>query len=585
MLAGLVRKQVLTVRADPLSPDRGQYRFGQTLLRTVAYEMLSKRERKSRHLAAAQYLSQAFANGGEDVAEVVAAHYLQAYRCAANDSDANQLRAEAVAALRRGAQRAAAVGAPQTAERAYRTAIELAAGEEERVDLLKAAGDMALVDGRYEAALELFEDAAARLDGLGRVRDAARLASKIGQALRRVGRAADAIDRMRRDLGVLSDDVQDPDSAQINVELGVALLSSGRVREAGEPFERALELAQAFELPGVLSGALTYKAQLCDAVGRVQEARILFDGAIALCQVHELSDRLFVAQLNGGDFLHRFDLPGAAERTSDALATARRIGSRYYESVAASNLMRARAYNGAWDDAEGLGLELLDGAPERPGAEYLHLELLLLAAGRGDTQAAAAHLEGMAAWRRSDANQPRWTHAACEATIALAAGDCSAALGLLSGTMGEIIAIEGPSSQASRIGFPCALEAALALGRTGEAADLLSLLADRPTGHIPPYLRAQLARGDGLLAAADGDRATAEARLRVAVQRLGSLAYPYWLARAQTDLAGVLLDGHRPDEARPLLGDATVVLARLRALPALGRAEAMLAGLSIPAGS
>jgi tetratricopeptide (TPR) repeat protein len=560
---------VLTVRADPHSPDRGQYRFSQMLLRTVAYETLSKRERKSRHLAAAHYLSHAFANEGEDVAEVLAAHYLQAYRAAADDSDATQLRTEAIAALRRGAQRAAAVGAPQTAERAYRTAIDLAATEDERIDLLKAAGEMALVDGGYEASLELFEDAAARLQSLDRARDAARLGSRIGQALRRVGRAGEAIDRMRRDLEVLSGNSRDPDTAQINVELGVALLSSGLVSDAREPLERALELAQALELPSVLASALTYKAQLCDAVGRVEEARILFDGAVALCKVHELTDRLFVAELNGGDFLRRFDLSGALERTSDALATARRIGSRYYESVAASNLMRAWEYTGAWDDVERLGFELLDGSSERPGAETLHLELALLTAARGDTQTARDHLDGMESWRLSDANQPRWTYAACEATVALAAGDLVAAADLLLRTMREIIAIEGPSSQASRIGFPCALDAAIGLGRTGEAADLLSLLADRPPGNVPAYLRAHLTRGDGLLAAAAGDFATAEARLRVAIERLDSLGYPYWLAVAKTDLASVLLEDRRPDDAKPLLENVTQVLTELRALPAL----------------
>ncbi len=439
VLASLVRKQVLTVRADPHSPDRGQYRFSQMLLRTVAYETLAKRERKSRHLAAAHYLSHAFANEGEDVAEVLAAHYLQAYRAAADDSDATQLRTEAIAALRRGAQRAAAVGAPQTAERAYRTAIDLAGTEDERVDLLKAAGEMALVDGGYEASLELFEDAADRLRELGREGDAARLASRSGHALRRVGRSAEAIDLMRDGLAVLNDDGEDRDVAQINVELGVALLAAGRVREAAEPLERALELAQALELPHVLAGALTYKAQLCVALGRATEARILFDGAIELCQQYELTDRLIVAQLNSGDFLRRFDLPGAAERTSDALATARRAGSRVYESVAASNLMRVWQYAGAWDDIEGLGVELLDASRERPGAEYLHLELALLAASRGNTKTAREHLAGMAPWRNTEANEARWTYAACEATIALAGGDAPAALDLLSATIGEII--------------------------------------------------------------------------------------------------------------------------------------------------
>ncbi|MGH2887634.1 MAG: ATP-binding protein, partial [Solirubrobacteraceae bacterium] len=585
LLASLVRKQVLTVRADPHSPDRGQYRFSQTLLRTVAYETLSKRERKSRHLAAAHYLSQAFANEGEDVAEVLAAHYLQAYRSAADDSDAIQLRAEAIAALRRGAQRAAAVGAPQMAERAYRTAIDLAAAEDERIDLTRAAGEMALVDGRYEDSLHLFGDAAARLRDLGREQDAARLAWKIGHALRRVGRAAEAIDVMRRGLDVLSADGDDLDAAQISVELGVTLLAAGRVREAAEPLERALELAQALELPHVLAGALTYKAQLCVALGRATEARILFDGAIELCRRHELTDRLIVVQLNSGDFLRRFDLPGAAERTSDALAAARRAGSRIYESVAASNLMRVWEYAGAWDDLERLGIELLNAARERPGAEYLHLELALVAASRGNAQSAREHLVGMASWRHTEANEARWTFAACEATVALSSGDAAAALDLLSDTIGQIISAEGASSQASRIGFPCALAAALALGRTGDAADLLALLSDMPPGYVPPFLRAQLARGEGLLAAADADAATAETRFVAALDELSSLHYPYWVARAQTDLAGLLIDDHRAAEARVLLDEAIAVLKNLRAMPALERAEDLLAGLPIAAPS
>jgi class 3 adenylate cyclase/tetratricopeptide (TPR) repeat protein len=583
VLASLLRKQVLTVRADPLSPDRGQYRFGQMLLRTVAYDTLSKRERKSRHLAAAEYLSHAFANEGEDVAEVVAAHYLEAYRSAANDSDADQLRAEAVAALRRGAQRAAAVGAPQTAERAYRTAIDLAAGEEERIDLITSAGEMALLDGRYEDSLELFGDAAARLRSLGRQLDAARLASKIGHALRRVGRSGEAIDLMRDELAVLSGDGEGSDAALINVELGVALLAAGRVREAVDPLERALDLAQALELPHVLAGALTYKAQLCVALGRVAEARILFDGAIDLCRRYELTDRLIVVQLNSGDFLRRFDLPDAADRTSDALATARRAGSRVYESVAASNLMRVWEYSGAWDQAERLGVDLLEGAPERPGAEYLHLELTLLAAARGDLSTAREHLRGMAAWRNIESSEARWTHTACEATIALTGGDAAGALELLSGTIGEIMSVEGVSSQASRIGFPCAIEAAFALGRIDEAGGLLALVAGQPLGHVPPFLRSQLARGRGLLALAHGDYPAAVEQFGSAIDTLAGLGFPYWLACAQIDLAGVLLGGERPDEARSLLEEAIATLTQLAAKPALARAEGLVSGLPIAA--
>ena len=585
VLAGLVRKQVLTVRADPHSPDRGQYRFAQNLLRSVAYDMLTKRERKARHVAAGEYLSHAFANDGEDVAEVVAAHYLLAYRCASGGEDAEKLRAEAVAALRRGAQRAAALGAPVSAERAYRRAIELAADDQERVELLAAAGEMALVDGRYDAALECFEDAVARLEQLGRPRDAARLGPQIAQALFRGGRASEAIERLQRALDALGGDTEDADVARMSVQLGVALLDTGRVREAFAPLDRALELAQTLELPAELAGALAFKAQLCVAAARVYEARILFDGAIELCRAHELPRQLVSALVNSGDFLMRFDLPGSAERTHAALESARRIGNRYYESIAAANLMRVWEDAGEWDELERLGAELLVNSDDRPSAEILHLELAVVAAFRGQIEAAREHLARMAAWSASQNNQLRWLYDACRATIAVAAGEFADALGLVAGAIEEIVRTDGPSSQASRIGFPAAIRAALSLGRLADAEDLLSLMAERPPGQVPPYLRAQLSRGHGLLAAARGEVAAAESHFGAAIAGFGMLAFPYWLATAQTDLADLLVREERVAEARALLAEAPAVFGRLGAAPALQRAEAVLAGdASVPLG-
>src|SRR5439155_7370939 len=81
LLSGLVRKEVLGVQSDPRSPERGQYGFLQDLVRHVAYETLSKRERKIRHLAATAYLEQAFAIY-DGIAEVLASHYRAALQSA-----------------------------------------------------------------------------------------------------------------------------------------------------------------------------------------------------------------------------------------------------------------------------------------------------------------------------------------------------------------------------------------------------------------------------------------------------------------------------------------------------------------------
>jgi hypothetical protein len=247
--------------------------------------------------------------------------------------------------------------------------------------------------------------------------------------------------------------------------------------------------------------------------------------------------------------------------------------------------MRVLEYSGEWDELESLGVGLLAQSGDRPGAEYVHLELAVLAALRGQVGTARQHLAGMESWQRSDRSEPRWTYAACEATIAVAAGQHAHALELLSATLREIAEIEGPSSQASRIGFPQALSAAFTLGRLVEAEELLTPVAEMPPGHVPAYARAHIARGRGLLAAARGEVATAETQLGLAIERLTALRYPYWLAVVQTDLVGVLIDDHRPTEARPLLDEARTTFAGLGASPALQRVEDLVAGRPVPARS
>src|SRR5262249_22696729 len=124
-LAELLRREVLEISADPLSPQRGDYRFSQGMLRQVAYDKLARRDRKVRHLAVAAHLRHAFANDGEEISEVVARHYLDALAAVPDDPDATEIRGEAVAALTRAAERAERSGAPARAGSSYAQAAEL----------------------------------------------------------------------------------------------------------------------------------------------------------------------------------------------------------------------------------------------------------------------------------------------------------------------------------------------------------------------------------------------------------------------------------------------------------------------------
>src|SRR5580693_7032542 len=163
-LADLVRREVLSVSADRLSPERGSYQFAQEMLRQVAYDTLSRRDRKARHLAVAAHLRAAFAGGGEEMADVIARHYLDALRAIPDDPDTGQIRSQAIAALIRAAERSERTGAPGPAAASYATAADLilatsagAAGPPGQPDagtLWERAGRAVIVTADYAAAVQ-----------------------------------------------------------------------------------------------------------------------------------------------------------------------------------------------------------------------------------------------------------------------------------------------------------------------------------------------------------------------------------------------------------------------------------------------
>jgi len=72
LLSSLVRKEVLTVSRDPLSPERGQYGFLQDLVKKVAYDTMSRKRRRALHIAAAEFLESGSGPDDDDVVEVIA---------------------------------------------------------------------------------------------------------------------------------------------------------------------------------------------------------------------------------------------------------------------------------------------------------------------------------------------------------------------------------------------------------------------------------------------------------------------------------------------------------------------------------
>ena len=92
-LRELVRKEVLRIEFDPRSPERGQYRFCQEVIREVAYSTLSKAARGAKHRRAATWFA---GLDDDDLAGVVAHHLAKAIEAEPSASDADELTDQAL---------------------------------------------------------------------------------------------------------------------------------------------------------------------------------------------------------------------------------------------------------------------------------------------------------------------------------------------------------------------------------------------------------------------------------------------------------------------------------------------------------
>ena len=572
VLASLVRKGVLVIRTDRLSPDRGQYAFAQGLLRTVAYEMLSRQERKPRHLAAAEHLRSAFPSDGEDVAEVIANHYLDALRAAAGDADEEELRLRTLEALRRAGRRASTVGAPETAERIYRSAAELARDDLERADLIRAAGEMAAQSGRYPSALELFEQAYELFDSAGEERDAIRLTPWIGRMMLR-GDLNAAAERMTAVLDRIGSDRLDPDVAAVSVVLGRALSFSGRYQEATGYIDRALEISQALKLPAVLGDALIEKGLVCLYTGRAEEARLLLAGAQEMSARYGLAEVRHRAASNVSNLGLMWDAPDAIDESEAGITLARRRGDRFSESIVGGNLLSVLILRGRLGEAEQLLHELQEDLESRPGTQFLRFRQMVLAALRGQPEAARSYRDTFAELAGEGDTEIDAMGQSGDIITLLAEGRPEEALSIGLEALPGVIETLTAASEPARDMWPHTLGAAIALRRPADAQALVEMLSAQPPGHIPPYLEAQLARGRALTHALTGENEGVEEGLAEAIRQFAALGYPYWVAVTQTDLAEWLIAQGRGVEAESLLEIAAETMRSLGAQPGLERIE------------
>ncbi|MDT7543911.1 MAG: hypothetical protein QOE99_21, partial [Actinomycetota bacterium] len=329
LLNSLLRKEILELQSDPRSPERGQYRFLQALVRQVAYDTMSRRDRKSRHLAAAAHLAAVFDDAG-DLAAVLAQHYLDALDASSTDDrDHDELALQARTLLRRAAARAHALGSPEQALLHAETALSRGAVGLELHELEELAALNARESGKSDRALELARSARAGYAAEGDQLKAVRALVIEGEALRDQSRLQQVVDL----LGPLFEELKDdaalmPELFRVVAGLSAAHLFLGNQEPAQRYGLLALTLAEEHGDAVDVANALYRVSTILLYMGSPTASRAVLHESIRVSREHGLPRTLGLALSNLASLTYPRDLAAGRDLAAEALAVSEQTGDR-----------------------------------------------------------------------------------------------------------------------------------------------------------------------------------------------------------------------------------------------------------------
>ncbi len=570
LLGSLVRKELLAIQLDPMSPERGQYSFLQALVKQVSYDTLSKKERKARHLAMAGYLEGGSGYEIDEIVEVVSSHYVEAYEAAPSAPDAQEIKDKAARALIGAGERAASLAASDEAQRYFEQAAALVDDPSRKADLLERAGRMAWTVGRaaeattqYQAAIALFED-------LRMKQDAARVSARLAELVALEGRTQDAIDLLERSFEILSEQEPDEALAFVATTLARTLISLGKENVAAERLESALEITESLWLPELFCRALMYKGFVLQAKGRPVEALGITKYALEVALENDIPSAALRVTTNLAHFMQLKDrYEDAVELCRSGLTLARRVGDRPFEWISLAQETFSLFASGAWDEAVAGSAEIPNW--DMRGVVVLSglMALAPIAVGRGELEKAQRLLEMSDQLGASADLEDQAIYAWASATVWRAEGKLPQALEAAQRAM-EIRRQDGLGHEAAKEGFVEAVEAAFALGDLAKVEELLALIEGLRPVEVPQYVSAHVARFRARLFAQQDDDAV-EPGFKAAAGLFREIGVPFYLAVTLLEHGEWLTQQGRNPEARPLLQEAHAIFERLKAKPWLDR--------------
>jgi class 3 adenylate cyclase/tetratricopeptide (TPR) repeat protein len=560
-LRGLVARELLELDTDPASPERGQYGFVQALIREVAYSTLARRDRRVRHLAAARFFE---ARGEDELAPVLASHYLDAYRASPEGPEGAAVGAQARISLRAAAERAMSLGSYRSGVTFLEQAMGIAAGEPaDEAELLERAGLAAVLGGEYDRATELLERAVARWREVGDAVPIGRAIALQGLALLNGAHGEVAFELLERARAEFDGPEHELARAPIVARIGQLMIRRGAGLPALQAAEEMLPVAERHRLVELLVDALLTKAAALSHMGRQLEGGVLVEGALRMAEERGLVEQQMRGMTNVVVQLIDEDPWRALEQGEDAINRALRYGVLPAFVIAVLNMTETAIRVGAWErgDADvdrALGMDL--DSTDR-GIILLSPAILALYRGHRDDERA---LEFRALARN-----------AVEGPLAGGTFDLEMIEAQLNGDHETAYRVAVEQAQLDDLNAPSCYEragrAAVWLGDPERAWQVHRAFAD--LGRVAPFPAAQLLAIEAGALALEGRRDEAVERYQEAARRYREMRLAFDGAVIRLDAARVL--GIGTPEGRAAADEARSVFERLAARRLIEQVDAL----------
>ena len=325
-LKTLIRRELLDLEVDPRSPEHGQYRFVQSLIREVAYGTLAKRDRRDRHLAAARYFEGV---EDEELAGVLASHYVAAHEASTRGPEADAVAIQARLALSAAAERAASLGAHTQAVAYLRQAIEITQDPSERFDLLARAAASSDTAGDFKDGLSFARAASALAEAADDATRRGQAQALIGELLIDDGAAIDAVGVLEHAAELLTAPEALDARAAVLSNLSRALMRTAQPAESIRIADLALEIAELRNLDRIVAETLNNKGASLAYLGRNREGEALQRAAVDIAHQggHIAAELRALSNLGTG----AADTQFALATTQSAADLARKVGNATME--------------------------------------------------------------------------------------------------------------------------------------------------------------------------------------------------------------------------------------------------------------